>query len=143
MKMTIISEVMTRGVRTLQPHDQVKLAAKLMDELDVGSLPVCDAGKLVGIVTDRDLVVRGLARRSSVDQLEVQELMSSEVAYCLEKQTVEEALEYMGGDQLRRLPVLNEEKQLVGIVTLGDIASKEEQPETDETLAEISSDLPK
>ncbi|WP_265212301.1 CBS domain-containing protein [Herbaspirillum lusitanum] len=141
--MTIISEVMTRGVRTLQPHDQVKLAAKLMDELDVGSLPVCDAGKLVGIVTDRDLVVRGLARRSSVDQLEVQELMSSEVAYCLEKQTVEEALEYMGGDQLRRLPVLNEEKQLVGIVTLGDIASKEEQPETDETLAEISSDLPK
>lgn len=87
--------------------------------------------------------MRGLARHSSVDQLEVQELMSSEVAYCLEKQTVEEALEYMGGDQLRRLPVLNEEKQLVGIVTLGDIASKEEQPETDETLADISSDLPK
>jgi len=141
--MATISEVMTRGVRTLQPHDQVTLAAKLMDELDVGSLPVCDAGKLVGIVTDRDLVVRGLAEYSSVDQLAVKELMSSEVAYCLEKQTVEEALEYMGGDQLRRLPVLNDEKQLVGIVTLGDIALKEEQPDTDGTLAEISSDIPK
>jgi len=141
--MTTVAEVMTRGVRTLQPNDQVTLAARLMDELDVGSLPVCDGGKLVGIVTDRDLVVRGLAKHPSMERLEVKELMSSEVAYCLEKQTVDEALEYMGGDQLRRLPVLNEEKQLVGIVTLGDIASKEEQPQTDEALADISSDLPK
>lgn len=141
--MTIVSEVMTRGARTITPQDQAILAAQLMDQMDVGSLPVCEAGKLVGVVTDRDLVVRGLAKRPTLEGTQVKEFMSNEVAFCFENQPVEEVLEYMGGDQLRRLPVLDQEKRLVGIVTLGDIASKEEQPKTDEALAEISTDLPK
>jgi CBS domain-containing protein len=141
--MTIVSEVMTRGVRTLAPQDHVVLAARLMDQLDIGSLPVCDAGKLIGVVTDRDLVVRGLARRASLEGAPVKEFMTSEVAYCYDHQPVDEVLDYMGGDQLRRLPVLDREHRLVGIVTLGDIAAKEEQPATDQALAEISSDLPK
>ncbi|MCO4857257.1 CBS domain-containing protein [Herbaspirillum sp. WGmk3] len=141
--MTTVSEVMTRGARTITPQDQAMLAAQLMDQMDVGSLPVCEAGKLVGVVTDRDLVVRGLAKRQTLEGAQVKEFMSNEVAFCFENQSVEEVLEYMGGDQLRRLPVLDQEKRLVGIVTLGDIASKEEQPKTDEALAEISTDLPK
>lgn len=141
--MTTVSEVMTRGARTITPQDQAMLAAQLMDQMDVGSLPVCEAGKLVGVVTDRDLVVRGLAKRPTLEGAQVKEFMSNEVAFCFENQPVEEVLEYMGGDQLRRLPVLDQEKRLVGIVTLGDIASKEEQPKTDEALAEISTDLPK
>lgn len=141
--MTTVSEVMTRGVRTITPQDQATLAAQLMDQMDVGSLPVCDAGQLVGMVTDRDLVVRGLAKRPSLEGAQVKEFMSNEVAYCYEDQAVDEVLDYMGGDQLRRLPVLNQDKKLVGIVTLGDIAVQEEQPGTEQPLAEISSDIPK
>jgi len=141
--MTTVFEVMTHGARTVTPQDKATLAAQLMDQIGIGSLPVCDAGKLVGIVTDRDLVVRGLARQVSLEGAQVQEFMSSDVVFCFENQTVDEVLKSMSENQLRRIPVLNEEKQLVGIITLGDIATKERPPRTDDTLAGISLDIPK
>lgn len=141
--MTTVSEVMTHGIRTVTPQDQATLAAQLMDRMGVGSLPVCDVGRLVGMVTDRDLVVRGLAKQASLEGAQVQELMSNDVIFCFENQSVDEVLKCMSENQLRRIPVLNAEKKLVGIITLGDIVTKERPPRTDDTLAAISLDIPK
>ena len=118
--MQTVSQVMTRGIRTMAPQDTVTAAAQAMRELDVGALPVCDGVRLVGMVTDRDIVVRGVAQER-VDA-PLAEVMSEGLLYCREDDSVESALASMRSQQVRRLPVLSREKRLVGIIALGDIA---------------------
>ncbi len=139
--MTTVADVMTRGVRSMSPTDTVAQAAKAMHELNVGAIPVCDGGKLVGMVTDRDIVVRGVARDGDVKAMKLADLMSTNVRCVTEDQSIDKALDQMADCQIRRLPVVDKQNKLVGIVSLGDIADKDTGDELDvaESLAEISS----
>ncbi len=93
-----------------------------MKELDIGMLPVCDADRLVGTITDRDLAIRAVAGGRDPGTTKVGEMMTPNLVYCFEDQPIEEACRIMEQHQVRRLPVLNAEKRLVGIISLGDIA---------------------
>lgn len=138
--MTTVSQVMTRGVRTLAPTDTVLMAAKAMDELNVGVIPVCDGDKLVGMVTDRDIVVRGVARGQE-GKTRLSDVMSTNVRCATEEQDVDEVLSAMAKAQIRRMPVVDAGKKLVGIVSIGDIAAKDsgDQLEVAASLSGISS----
>jgi CBS domain-containing protein len=140
-EMTTVADVMTRGVRTMSPSDTVTKAAQAMDELNVGVIPVCDGDKLVGVVTDRDIVVRGVAQECDANTTKLADVMSTNVRCATEDQDVDEILGEMADSQIRRLPVVDDQKRLVGIVTLGDIADKDAENEIDvaTSLADISS----
>ncbi|MCX7366422.1 MAG: CBS domain-containing protein [Alphaproteobacteria bacterium] len=119
-----ISEIMTRGVETVAPDASLQQAAAAMEALGVGSLPVCDGRRLVGAITDRDIVVRGVAAGlSPIDSL-VRDCMTADIAYAFEDEESDEVLDRMKTLQVRRLAILNRDKALVGIVSLGDIATE-------------------
>jgi CBS domain-containing protein len=122
--MTTVADVMTRGVRTLAPTDSVLQAAQAMNELNVGVIPVCDGEKLVGMVTDRDIVVRGVAQGGESKTTRLADVMSGHVLCAKESDDVEQVLSEMAEAQIRRLPVLDDKQRLVGIISLGDIAAK-------------------
>ena len=120
-----VKEIMTTGVECARPAASIRDAAIRMRDLSVGSLPVCDhRDRLVGIVTDRDLVIRALAEGVDPQTTRVDEVMTSGVEYCFEDQDVAKAADLMKQKQIRRLLVLNREKKLKGIVSLGDVAVK-------------------
>ena len=125
-----LRDVMTREVETISPTAGIYEAAETMRTLNVGAIPVCDGNRLQGMITDRDIVVRIIAEKRQPDAAKVQDAMTPHVLYCYEDQDVEEAARLMEGEQIRRLPILNREKQLVGIVSLGDVAVKTSAPET-------------
>lgn len=131
-----VSDIMTRGIRTMSPTDTITAAAQAMRELDVGSLPVCDGTKMLGMVTDRDIVVRAVAQDRMNAPLS--EVMSEGLLYCNEDDTVEGALESMSKQQVRRLPVIDGNKKLVGIVSLGDLATKSNGEGAGEAIRDIS-----
>ena len=136
--MTRIADVMTRGVRTISPTDTVRSAAQAMDELDVGSLPVCDGKRLAGMVTDRDITLRCVAPGLPPDQTQVGQILSDDIRWCRDDTTVDEAVEMMQAARVRRLPVIDSDRNLVGIVSLGDIAVKGSEELASEALEGIS-----
>ncbi|AON54596.1 CBS domain-containing protein [Herbaspirillum seropedicae] len=134
-----IADVMTRGVHTLKPDDTVIRAAQAMEALDVGALPVCDGDQhLVGLVTDRDIVLRGVARKRLTETTPLTEVMSHDVLWCYEDEPVDDVLDDMVQRQIRRLPVMDRQKNLVGMVSLGDVAAKTQNSGIAGALAEIS-----
>jgi CBS domain-containing protein len=136
--MQTIREVMTPDVKTISPQETVQRAAQLMDELNVGAIPVCDGDKLVGMITDRDITVRATAAGQAPDACKVADVMSTDVRTCTTNQSVDEVLGQMGDVQIRRVPVLDEQShQMVGIVSLGDMATKHSAG-IDHALDEIS-----
>ncbi|MDB5730559.1 MAG: histidine kinase [Variovorax sp.] len=132
-----ISELMTRGVRSLMPTDTIMFAAQAMDELNVGVIPVCEGERLKGIVTDRDIVVRGVAQGLD-SQTALSQVMSAGVHACREDQSIEEATRIMSERQIRRLPVVDGEQKLVGILSLGDIADRGGEQMAGDALEQIS-----
>lgn len=116
-----VSEAMSRDVRLATPGQPICEAAKTMAEIDAGALPVSENDRLVGMITDRDITVRAVAARKGPDT-PVREVMSGEIKYCYEDEELEHVADNMAQLQVRRLPVVNREKRLVGIVALGDIA---------------------
>jgi CBS domain-containing protein len=134
-----VSEVMTREVKTVRPDDSLMQAAARIEELDVGMLPVCDGERLVGMLTDRDITTRATAAGMNPRSARVQEVMTADVVYCFEDQDVSEATQLMQEKQIRRLAVLDRSKRLVGVVALGDLATKhDDQAQKAETLETIS-----
>jgi CBS domain-containing protein len=134
-----IREVMTSDVETIGANIPLKDAAAKMKELDVGLMPVCDGEKLRGLLTDRDITVRATAEGRDPKKTKVSEIMSADVVFCFEDQDVEDAVSLMEVKQIRRVPILNREKHLVGIISLGDIAVRAgDQKLTGETLREVS-----
>lgn len=132
-----VAETMTRDVQIASPDQSIVDAARMMAECDCGVLPVGENDRLVGMVTDRDIVVRALAQGKP--DAPIREIMSQEVKYCLEDDEVSDVARNMGDLQVRRLPVLNKDKRLVGILSLGDIATTgETQEAAKEALSEIS-----
>jgi CBS domain-containing protein len=117
-----VKEVMTRGVECVGPDDTLQRAAQKMKSLDVGPLPVCDNDRLAGMLTDRDIVVRCVAEGGDARSARVRDAMSAGVTYCFEDDDVAEASRLMQEKQIRRLVVLDRDKRLAGIVSLGDLA---------------------
>jgi len=136
--MQTVSDVMTRKVQTISPKDTVRHAAQMMDQLNVGSIPVCDGDRLVGMITDRDITVRAVAAGQQAEKTRVSDVMSTDVRTCFANQTVDEVLGQMGDVQIRRVPVVDQQShQIVGIVSLGDMAAKH-SAHVDQTLEQIS-----
>ena len=120
-----VSEAMTREVRVATPGQSIRDVAKIMDEINAGSVPVGDNDRLVGMITDRDIAIRAVAQGKGPDT-PVREVMSSEkVLYCYDDEEVDSVAKNMSQHQVRRLPVVNRDKRLVGIISFGDVAQKE------------------
>jgi CBS domain-containing protein len=132
-----ISEAMTRDVHLARPDQTIQDAAKLMAEIDSGALPVTDGDRLIGMVTDRDLAIRAVAQGKG-PQTSVREVMSPDVKYCFDDEDTEEVAHNMADIQMRRLPVVNRDKRLVGIISLGDLATSEGARPAGEALKGIS-----
>jgi CBS domain-containing protein len=118
-----VKDIMSKNVECISPHKTLEEAAFEMCDLNIGSLPVCgDNDRLAGIITDRDIVVRAVAKGLDPRTVKVSEAMTKGIAYCFEDQNIGEAAMLMEEKQIRRLAVLNDSKRLVGIISLGDIA---------------------
>jgi CBS domain-containing protein len=131
-----VKQCMTREVCVISPDDTIERAAQLMGQIDAGILPVRENDRLVGMITDRDIAVRGVAEGCS-PSAKVRDVMSQEVKYCFDDADAEEVLENMAEIQVRRMPVVNHDKRLVGIVSISDIA-KDEEREAGEALRDIT-----
>ena len=129
---------MTSGVRCVGPETSLSEAAKLMAELDVGGLPICDRDRLTGLITDRDIAVRGVALGRDPKTTLVKDAMSAGIVYIYEDQDIEEAARLFEAKKIRRLPVLNRAKRLVGIISLGDLAVNASANLGGEALKEVS-----
>jgi CBS domain-containing protein len=122
-----VCDAMTRDVRVASPGDSIREAARTMAEIDAGVLPVGENDRLVGMITDRDIALRAVAEGKSPDT-PVRNIMSSEdVCYCFDDQDISEVAANMADMKVRRLPVVNRDKRLVGILSLGDISQAGDQ----------------
>jgi CBS domain-containing protein len=132
-----ISDVMTPGPKTVKPGDSLQAAARIMRDEDAGAVPVVEDGRVVGMLTDRDIVVRAIADGDF--DAKVSDIVSDDVVSAQPDMTTAEAAALMGEHQIRRLPVVDKDDRLVGIVSLGDLAVKEHrETRMGETLENIS-----
>jgi CBS domain-containing protein len=132
-----IHEIMTKEVFVAGPTQSIREAARMMAQYDTGALPVGDDDRLLGVITDRDIAVRAVALGKSLDT-PVSEVMSKEILYCFEDEDVEHVTRNMGDNKVRRLPVMNRQKRLVGIVSIGDLSHNARPAVTGNAVAEIS-----
>jgi CBS domain-containing protein len=133
-----VREVMTAQVKTARPDTSIFEIARLMRDEDIGCVPVQENDKLVGMVTDRDIVIRALADSQDVNASTARSVMSPQMLYCFEDQDVNDVLQNMGEQQVRRLPVVDRDKRLVGMVSIGDLSSRARPQKAGESLREIS-----
>src|SRR5262245_41028940 len=133
----LVSEAMSSDVNIANPRQTIREAARMMAEIDAGALPVGENDRLVGMITDRDIAVRAVAAGKGPDT-PIREIMSTEVKYCFEDDDLEEVAHMMAEIKLRRLPVLNEKRRLVGIISLCDIALAEGPDPAGQALCGIS-----
>ena len=133
----LVSEAMTRDVRVASPDHTLEAAARIMAEIDAGVLPVAENDRLVGMITDRDIAVRAVARGKGPDT-RVREIMTPDVKYCFEDEPISHVAVNMGDLRIRRLPVLNREKRLVGILSIGDLAQVQGSQPAGQALAGVS-----
>jgi len=116
-----VNECMSTDVQVCAPGDTMADAARMMKKIDAGFLPVGENDRLVGMITDRDLAVRGVAEDRGTNT-PVRDIMSAEVLYCFDDESLDDVASQMGAQQVRRLPVLSRSKRLVGVISLGDIS---------------------
>jgi CBS domain-containing protein len=132
-----ISEVMTRDVETIRPDQTAQEAARFMLSADAGSIPVADGGRLIGMITDRDIAVRGVAKGYGPDT-PVRELMTDDIVCARESDEVEDVATKMSEAQVRRLPVIDEQEQLCGIVSIGDLSRETDTDTAAQALEGVS-----
>jgi CBS domain-containing protein len=128
-----MGKIMHRDVQITGPKESLQNAAAMMKRLDAGVLPVGEHDKLVGMITDRDIAIRGIAEGKGPDA-KVHDVMSQQVKYCYDDEDVDHVAQNMAELQVRRLPVMNRDKHLVGIITLGDLATQGSLPKTARAL---------
>lgn len=139
----LVRECMTNNVELGRPEMSLKEVATIMRNGDFGFLPIQENERLIGTVTDRDITIRGVAQGLSPETTPVREVMSDKVLYCYDDQTVEDVTRNLGDNQVRRLPVLNRNKRLVGVLSLGDIAQADIAPaEFEDAVSRITSSTP-
>jgi CBS domain-containing protein len=132
-----VSEAMTRDVRLATPDETIQEAAKMMAEIDAGILPIREGDRLVGMITDRDIAIRAVAGGKG-PETRIRDIMSPEVKYCFEDDDLDHVTHNMADLQVRRLPVLNTDKRLVGIISLGDVAVMQDAHYAETALSGIS-----
>jgi CBS domain-containing protein len=132
-----VKDVMTTDVVIARPDQSIAEAARMMAQCDSGALPVGEDDRLVGMITDRDIAIRAIAKDRGPDT-PIREAMSKEVLYCFQDEDVEHVADNMGEQQVRRLPVLDRDKRLVGIVSLGDLATNSKPKTSGQAIAAIS-----
>ena len=132
-----VSEVMTTGIETVRPDQHARDAARFMLQADTGSIPVTEGERLVGMITDRDIAVRGVALGYGPDTL-ISELMTTGVVSARADERVQDVARKMGEAQVRRLPVIDDEERLVGIVSLGDLARQTDEQTAGQALEGVS-----
>lgn len=135
--MAQVAEIMTPQVCTIEPQQSLRAAAERMRELDVGALPVCEGDRILGMLTDRDVTVRAVADGMNPEECCVSDVMTPNVEFATIDQDAQEVMRLMGDKQIRRLPVVDMDKKLVGIVSLGDLATRQ-VGHIDQTVREIS-----
>jgi CBS domain-containing protein len=128
---------MTTDVRVANPDDTIRKAARMMASIDAGVLPVGESDRLIGMITDRDIAIRGIANGKG-PKAKVRDVMTEDVKYCFDDQEIEEVTHNMADIQVRRLPVLNRDKRLVGILSLGDVATSRDGKAAGDALSGIS-----
>lgn len=133
-----LKEIMTQDVEVIHPDDSLQTAAQKMRDRDIGFLPVCDGDRLVGVVSDRDIIVRVIAEGMDPKAMIGRDLVTAPVIYCFEDQDVDEAARIMQENQIRRLVILNRDKRLVGVVSLGDLARNRPADRSGEVLQSVS-----
>lgn len=133
-----VSEVMTQDVETVAPEASLQEAAQAMSRMDVGVLPAVDGNRVIGVITDRDIAVRAVAMGKDPGSTHVREAMSAGVKYVYDYDDVDDVAETMADLQIRRLPVVDREERLVGIVSLADIARDRRPRKAGEALQGIS-----
>jgi CBS domain-containing protein len=132
-----VSEIMTRDVHLANPGQSLREVAAEMEKHDLGVLPVGDNDRLIGMITDRDIAIRGISHGLGPDA-RVRDVMSAEVKYCFEDEAIDDLAQSMASEQIRRLPVLNNKKRLVGIISLADLATSRDGRSTGVALSGIS-----
>lgn len=135
----LVGEIMTRTIRVIGPEDTLQQAAQLMAELDAGVLPVSDGERLVGMVTDRDIAIRGDGGGCDPTRTPVRQVMTPEVRYCFDDEDVESVARNMARLQVRRLPVLKRDQRLVGILSLSDLSHRSDASAAGDALRGVSS----
>ena len=134
-----VKDIMTKEVQVIHPDDSLQTAAEKMRSHDIGFLPVMEADQLVGVITDRDIVLRGVAQGLNSNAMLGRELMTSPVIHCFEDQDVKDAVKLMEESQIRRLVILSRsEKRPVGVVSLGDLALNSKGDTSAEVLQKVS-----
>ena len=133
----LVREVMTRPVEMAKTSSTIQQAAARMQKLNVGALPVAEQERVVGMITDRDIALRAVARGLAL-KTPIRDVMSSGVKYCFDDEDVDHVLSKMADAQVRRLPVINRDKRLVGILSLGDVATAHTPEATGQALRRIS-----
>ena len=133
-----VKEVMHPGVAWVQPDSPLAEIARMMRDEDVGSIPVGENDRLVGMVTDRDIVVRGLAGGGDCSKLKARDVMTKPIVYCRADEDVEDSIRIMEKNRIRRLPVIDENKRMVGMLALGDIAAKTGRDLTGEVMKSVA-----
>src|SRR5918998_4264750 len=133
-----VSEAMTRDVKLATPGQTIREVAKTMAEIDAGAMPVGENDRLIGMITDRDIAIRAVAQGKG-PETPVREVMTDHVHYCFEDEDTDDVARKMADSQVRRLPVVNRDKRLVGILSLGDVATRRDgADEAGEALSDIS-----
>jgi len=133
-----VSDAMSRDVQLANPKQSIRDAARMMAKIDAGALPVGENDRLVGVITDRDIAVRAVAEGKSPLSTKVRDVMSAEVLYCFDDQDLDDVARNMGEQKVRRLPVVNRDKRLVGIISFGDLARKERSDTAGHAISIIS-----
>ena len=136
--MTQIKDVMSSDFQFISPETSVQEAAEIMQHRDIGFLPVGENDRLIGMVTDRDIAVRSTAAGHKPAEQEVRDILTPKTYYCFDDQDVEEVCNNLGEIQVRRLPVVNRDKRLVGIVSLGDLSQEASRPNIGQTQQQIT-----
>lgn len=133
-----VKEVMTKGIRIAEPEEKLSHAAKKMRTQNIGALPVVEDRKLIGMITDRDVAIRAVGANKDPAAINVREIMSDECFWCAENENLEDAVRIMEQNQVRRLPVMNDNKEIVGMLSLEDVARHAPASLTGEVLKAVA-----
>jgi CBS domain-containing protein len=133
-----LREIMTSNVEVIHPDDTLQTAAEKMRDRDIGFLPVCDGDRLIGVLTDRDLITRAFAEGMESKAMLGRDLVTSPAIYCFDDHSVDEAAKLMHDNQIRRLVILSRDKRMVGVVSLGDLAISADDKLSGELLQSVS-----
>ena len=139
--MTQIKDVMSPNFKFMAPDSPVSEVAQQMRDMDCGFMPLAENDKMVGMITDRDITIRAVAEGKNPAECQARDVMTAKTYYCYDDQDVEEVCNNMGEIQVRRLPVVNRDKRLVGVVSMGDLAQAASRPNVGQTQQQITAQV--